>query len=401
MRPLGAHTVLPTLWLCVLLAVLVASGAGCGRGVEARQADVETALKAASAALVAHDPAAWKAALPAEGVSAQRAWQQVYAGLSRFRWATVFAEVVPVDPGNGRYGIRFHGRLAGSDGAPVVGKRLLEFATRKGRLTLVADRTTSWVRLFYYFSFKDPVVVVGKHLVVIGDRSQRRLISRVAACDEQADRVIADLHLDPASPEARRKTLVYVCRSYQDWAVSNQESDPGVIAYEYERQIYALAGGPGDWERNTPAYVRHELTHVYAGTFGVGEHYVTLPVEGLAMAVTGDRDYQGLRAEVASGNRTLPLMQSLSQEDVLEGLDQDTLDLAYAEGSALVLYLEQRWDLERAWVFADAVAASDMTPAGIREATLRSLGITWSDLYRGWKAYVRRLVSPHDTAGTH
>ena len=125
----------------MLLLILVIADAGCNGNAAPRQSDVEAALRAASAALVVHDADAWKAALPTEGQAAERAWGQAYTGLARYKWAGVFADVVPVDPRRGRYGIRFHGQLAGSGAAPIVGERLLEFAWRQGRLTLVADRT--------------------------------------------------------------------------------------------------------------------------------------------------------------------------------------------------------------------------------------------------------------------
>ena len=129
---------------------------------------------------------------------------------------------------------------------------------------------------------------------------------------------------------------------------------------------------PKYWKWYTPDTVRHELAHVYADDFGDGRHFVGLLVEGLAVAVEGGYDFSALRAEVASGNRVLPLKKALRHGSVWKGLSDRQIDLAYLEGGALVRYLRKRWGMMGAWAFADAVAASDMTPADIEEATGRS-----------------------------
>jgi hypothetical protein len=113
--------------------------------------------------------------------------------------------------------------------------------------------------------------------------------------------------------------------------------------------------------------------------------------EGLGVAMEDERDYTLLRAEIICGNRLLPLKKALMHGNLWMGLDHFELGLAYLEGGALVLYLEKRWGMKGAWAFANAVAFSDMTAAGIERATSQSLGISWSELYRGWKGYVRTL----------
>ena len=117
---------------------------GCGSKGAAQQADVRAALAAASAALVSHDAVAWFRALPSEGKSAEHASWLTYSGLSRFPWAKVSAKAAPVDDVQGRYRVRFYGRLKGSDTSPLVCERILDFAWRQGRLKVVADRTEEW-----------------------------------------------------------------------------------------------------------------------------------------------------------------------------------------------------------------------------------------------------------------
>lgn len=105
----------------------------------------------------------------------------------------------------------------------------------------------------------------------------------------------------------------------------------------------------------------------------------------------GGWDWSGLRSAIARGNHVLPLKKGLMQGDIWHGLNGRQIDAAYMEGAALVLYLEKRWGLKGAWAFADAVAASDLTSAGIDRATRASLGVTWVELHRGWKEFVRTM----------
>jgi hypothetical protein len=380
--------------LAALLALLVASAAicaGCGAKDSAQQVDVRAALTAASSALVTEDAAAWLLALPTEGKAAQQASNEIYAGLSRFPWAKVTANAVPVGV-PGRYRVRFYGQLVGSDTSPLVCERILDFAWPQGRLRVVADRTEEGLRDTYYLAFSDPVVMVRSHLVVVGERWQKKLISRIAACDGQAQRVATRLQPDPKTPAVEHKTLVYVCTSReQAWSASNSRPHEGMSAGVVGLQIYIIGVRPTYWKKYAIITVRHELTHVYAAKFGEGRHSVGLLYEGLAVAVDGGHDFTLLRAEIICGNRTLPLLQGLRHQHVWKGLSDLQLDLAYLEGGALVLYLEKRWGMKGVWAFADAVAASDMTPAGIERATSQSLGVTWSELYAGWKRFVRTL----------
>ena len=381
--------------VAALLALLVATtaiGAGCGSKDAAQKADVGAALKAASAALVSKDAVAWFLALPCEGTTAQYDSYQTYIGLSRYPWAKVTAKAVPVAGVQGRYRVRFYGRLKGSDKAPLLCERDLDFAWREGRLRLVADRTEQWRRGTYYLAFTRPLVIVRPHIVVVGDRWHEKLMSRIAACDGQALRVATRLHLDPDAPELKSKTLVYVCASPEQTTMAAfARVTKHAVACETDQQVYVNGGCGRYLKKYTPETVRHELTHVYAPAFGEGKHFVGLLVEGLAVAVEDGDDFSALRAEVASGNRVLPLKRGLMHGDVWKGFSARQRHLAYLEGGALVLYLEKRWGMKGAWAFADAVTNSDRTPAGIDQATRESLRISWRELYRGWKGYVRTL----------
>lgn len=377
--------------VAIALFALAAVCAGCGDDGTPQQAEVHAALERASAALVAKDAVAWFRALPAEGKATEDASYQVYARLAHFPWAAVDAEADPVKGASGRYHVRIYGRLAGSDTSALICERVLDFARQGGRLAVVADRTEEQWRGAYYLAYTDPVVVVRPHLVIVGERWQKRLISLIAACDGQAERVVKRLQLDPKTAEIRRKTLLHVCASPEQASMASVTVDSDAAAFVVEQQVYAVSWRLRYWKKYARAVVRHELAHVYAPRFGDGERFVGLLVEGLAVAAEGGIDFGPLRAEVARGNRVLPLKRGLMHGSLWRGLSDKQIDLAYLEGGALVLYLEKRWGLKRAWAFADAVVAEERTPAGIERATRRSLGVTWRELYGGWKRFVKSL----------
>ena len=136
--------------------------------------------------------------------------------------------------------------------------------------------------------------------------------------------------------------------------------------------------------------LRHELTHCYAGQFGVGRHAPEFLGEGLAVAVEGEYGYEELRREMQTGRLSLPLMDALTHEDISRGRSRWKITLAYEEAGTLVEYVEKKWGHDRLWAFAKAVADSDMTPAGIRQAVRSTLGAKWKELIAGWRRYVLR-----------
>ena len=81
-------------------------------------------------------------------------------------------------------------------------------------------------------------------------------------------------------------------------------------------------------------------------------------------------------------------MDALTQEDIWKGRTGREVTLAYQEGGTLVLYVKTRWGLDRLKEFAQAVADSDMTPAGIRRVCIETLGVPWKELRSGWQRFV-------------
>jgi hypothetical protein len=145
--------------------------------------------------------------------------------------------------------------------------------------------------------------------------------------------------------------------------------------------------------QEVPAIVRHELAHALDPVWDNARHYPGVLVEGLAMTAEGGYTYtyQQLRKELAGGNHVLPLKKALALEDIWKGQSDREVDLAYLEGGSLILYLERLRGIQRARKFAWAVAQSDLTPRGVDRASSKTLGLTWHELYTGWKRFVRTL----------
>lgn len=382
-------------WATLFASLVAVACFGWGIGdsasaEERRQSDVDHAFAAAADALMRRAPGDWGTALRSSSVTAQRAWHSVYDGLARFPWQDVRIQAIPVEGGGDLYTVKVFGRLKGSDVWPLVAERELLVSWTSGRVTLASDLTPRARRRHYYLAFMRPMVTVRPHLVIIGDRPYRALIARVAAGDGEAATVMRRLRLDPRSAELSHKTTVLVCASRRQAARASASPlvHRSALAFEQSDSLYFIAYTRDEWAGEVKATIRHELTHSFAGDFGQGKHYVGLLVEGLAVAVEGDDTCEELQGELARGHLTLPLMDALTQEDIWEGRTGREVTLAYQEGGTLVSYIVVRWGLDQLNKFAQAVADSDMTPAGIRRVCVETLGVPWRELRSGWQRFV-------------
>ncbi len=357
---------------------------------EREQAALDAALAAGAEALVADDAAAWNAAFPSMTPDARKGWQQVFRGLSRYRWAGVSFETVCTDGSLGTYDIRVRGRLRGSTVWPPICRRDFVVREASGDLTLVDDVTPKRHRHDYYLALSRPVSLARDHLTVVADARERDLAERVASWDAEAHVVARRLHLETPSEELDEQVMVYVCGSARQAmrVAATDRPEDMVCAFAGRRRIYLIAPrliGHAAFARST---LRHELTHCYAGDFGVGRHEPEFLPEGLAVAIEGEYGYRELRRDMRTQRLSLPLMEALTQEDMSRGRSDREVTLAYEEAGTLVEYVEKEWGHVRLWVFAAAVADSDMTPAGIRQAVRSALGVKWKELTAGWRRYV-------------
>jgi hypothetical protein len=264
--------------------------------------------------------------------------------------------------------------------ASLAARRHSSSGSWPGRWTSTPSRLASEI----------PSLLFSIHIVVIGDRRRQALMSRIAARDDQADVVIRRLRLDPQAWDVKHATTVFVCSSRLQAARSSasKKMDANTSAFVMSGSIDFIASQLGDWRSMVGSVLRHGLVHRYAPRFGDGKHRVGLLIEGLAVAVQRHYGYEVVRSQVRRGRLALPLMKALAQGNIEKGRTRREIELAYEEGGTLVAYVWKRWGLERLRRFADAVTASDMTPAAIRHATRETLGVGWQQLESGWERFV-------------
>lgn len=388
----------------VLLAVTIAVGMfGLARSqpeaempIEhpAPQASVDAALDRASAALRARDAAAWSRALPAQTAAQEQSWLEVYTRLARFDWRRLKTRSIALGPEDdapaGRYVVQFGGRLAREE-LHVLAQRTLDLSLRDGRVTIIADRTPEERRDDRFLAFNDPVVVTTDHLVIVGDRWQRRRISLIAACDDQAPEVVRRLEL--GGKELARPTLVIVTGSdLQADQAAGAPDDSSVAGFELNGIVYLIGSSVGTHREVAAELLRHELAHAYTESACAGDHPPAALVEGLGVVGEDNLDFADLRGELACGNQTLPLKKALTLQLDWKGLNDDQIGLGYLEGASLVLFIDKYWGMARLYSLIDELqGAPQLDEATVAEACKKVLGITWSQLYERWRQFVQTL----------
>lgn len=360
----------------------------------APKASVDAALDGAAAALRARDAAAWSRALPAQTVAQEQSWLEVYTKLARFDWRRLVTRAVPLgdDAGApaGRFVVQLGGRLAGEE-LHVLAQRTLDLSLQDGRVTIVADRTPKERRDDRFLAFNDPVVVTTDHLVIVGDRWQRPRISLVAACDDQAPKVVRRLEL--GKKKLARPTLVIVTGSdLQADQAAGAHDDDSVAGFELNGIVYLIGSSVGTHRQVAAELLRHELAHAYTEFASSGDHPPAALVEGLGVVGEDNPDFADLRGELACGNRTLPLKRALTLEQGWEGLNQDQISLGYLEGASLVLFVDKYWGMDRLYSLIGKLQwAPHLDEATVTSACEEVLGITWSQMYERWRQFVQTL----------
>jgi hypothetical protein len=389
----AAGTILP-------YAATEESPAPAPRTRPATAAEMTAAAGRATSALVAHDAAAWRAALPATG-AARRSVESLYRHLVRLPWTEVRVVVQPVDGVPGRFFAGAVG-LVGGAGPPdrIMARRVYDAVVRDGRLTLRDDVTPREIRGQQVMAFRAPVVVRRNGLVVIADKDEQAAAEELARAGGPARDRLALLGIS-----SRRPIVVYYYASRAQLLRALGE-DPGEDrirffshpplhlghARSWTRDIGVLGPALAGREAWAPQMLAHELTHAYtAAWFKRTEHAPTLLAEGLATAVEGGRSFQPLRDDLASGTETFPIEKALRVRDLWKGNDTPIVRLAYLEGASLVLYVLDRWDLTRLKAFVRSVSDSDLRAEGLDAAARESLGVSWDELRSGWESYVMTL----------
>lgn len=407
----------PLALLAALLTLVLSAGCGPAAKQEGRPAQPSAAPSSAAsvtaadvtalfdggiAALRRHDAAGWKKAVPARGAGA-RATTALYRTLSAFAWPRLKAAVTAT-PGHGdRFDVRLAGRPDGFGPADrLLAERVLVIRRVAGRLTVTGDVTPAAMTREYLMVFRDPIALRVPGALVIAERvwrpRARTLAGAVAYARARLHDVLAvrpnrgiviflfssdddlDAYFAGKAPDKRVHYL-----SYHPVTLSASASwwptDVGVVAT-------ALAGNDA-W---LPLMLSHEMTHGYTMRwFAKAAHQPAFLEEGLAVAVEGGRSYAPLRAELASGNKTVPLLPAFGYGDMWKGMSTARVHVAYLEAGSVVKYILGRWGAAKLRDWAVRVADTDLTDGAIMRVTRASLGVSWARFASGWRAYVKTL----------
>jgi hypothetical protein len=363
--------------------------------------DAQAALDEATEALLAHDRAAWDAALPALSGDARRGVDALYRHLVRVPWTDVRLLAEPVRGRPGRFYVGAVGEVAGAGPADrIVARRVFDAGLRGGRLVLRDDVTPKGIRGQEIMAFDQPVVVRRNGLVVVADKREQHAAELLAKAGAPARKLLGLLGIRPGRP-----VIVYYYSSRRQLLRSLGE-DPGESRVRFfsrapvklndtparTRDIGVLGPALEGKESWAPRMLAHELTHAFTSRWFEGtRHAPTLLAEGLATAVEGGRSFEPLRDDLASDEPAFPLEKALRAKSLWKGNSIGKVRLAYLEGASLVLYVLDRWGLRGLRDFVTAVSDSDLSGDGLDAAARSSVGVSWEDLRSGWASFVQTL----------
>ena len=371
-------------------------------GATVTAAQVTRWFDAGLPALATRRGAVWRTALPARGAAPRNALDDLYRHLSPIPWTDLHALVVARRGVANVFDVKIEGRPAGAGPSTrVVAERLLAVSRVRGRLVATGDRSPARLRHKYLMALRRPRAVVRDGAVVLADASWLPL-ARELAGDMPFARaaVAAELGVSGGRP-----TVIVVYSSAAEVAAYLGQSRalerehffarlpttaPKTLWWPTDVGVLASALAPADpWTRHMLA---HEVTHTLTWRwFYHTAHAPPLLLEGMATAVEADRSFAPLRAEVAGGNRVMPLIRALAKRDLWNGVAMTRVTLAYLEGGALVKYVLAGWGQAELRRFCVDIARSSLKPAAIERVVRRDLQVSWPRFYAGWKAYVMTL----------
>ena len=367
-----------------------------------RAAAVERWIDASLPALTARRRHAWDRALPADGAAARRPLDALYLHLAPIPWRGLHVVVSTVDEQAGVFDVKFAGRPGGAGPSDrVVAERLLVVTGSGTRLRVAGDRSPAAMRSEYFMAFRTPRAVVRDGAVVVSDATWRPLALELAGDMPQARADVAAL----LGVSGDRPIVVFVYATAAE--VTGYLGQTHILERERffarlptttratlwsptDIGVLASALPPADpW---TVHMLAHEVTHTLTWRwFYHTAHAPPLLLEGMATAVEGDRSYAPLRAELAAGNRSMPLLATFARSDLWAGGSMSRVTLAYLEGGALVKYVLAGWGQAALRRFSVDVAQSSLTGPAVKQVVRRDLHESWGRFYTGWKAYVMTL----------
>ena len=381
-------------------AIVIAPPPSARSSVAARE--VRRWIDAGLPTLTAHRAAAWRAALPARGSAARQALRDLYGHLAPIPWSGLHAVVSAISGQPATFDVKIEGRPGGA-GPPqrIVAERLLVVERSGGRLVADGDQSPAGIRHEYLMAFRTPHALVADGAVVVFDESWRPLAEKLAGDMPRAradlaaklgvtgDRPIVVMLYSTPTEITRYLGQSKVLERERFFArlPTTTSSKPW---WPTDVGVLASALTPADsW---TEHMLAHEVTHTLTWRwFYNSPHAPPLLLEGMATAVEGDRSYWPLRAEVAAGNRSMPLLTTFARPDLWTGVRMARVTLAYLEGAALVKYILAHWGEAALKRFSVDIAGGTLAGPAVKQTVRADLGVSWSSFYAGWKAYVMTL----------
>jgi hypothetical protein len=364
-------------------------------------ADVRAAFNAGLTCVKAGDLAGWQERLPAGGSAAQRVLAELYRHLAPLRWTSLGAGVTAIPGKPDTFDVKLTGSIAGVGPADrLVAERVLLVRRLDDRLTVVGDETPAGIRHEYLMAFDKPRLIEAQGGVVVYDSTWRARAEELAADLPQARARLALLGLHP-----RRRVVIFCFSStaeVTDYLAQPLDQGQGKFFSDEARRLNGGAAAPADIgvvapalaarEAWAPLMLAHELTHAFTlPWFDKTAHAPPLLEEGLAVAVEGGRSYAALRRELASGNKSMPLLEEFAVGDLFMSGGPARVRLAYLESGAVVGYIVAHWGPVPLRRFVVEVADSSLSPHDIKEAVRRRLGESWTRFYAGLVQYVYTL----------
>ena len=291
-------------------------------------ADVRAAFVAGLTCVKAGDLAGWQERLPAGGAAAQRVLAELYRHLAPLRWTALGAGVTAIPGKPDVFDVKITGNIDGVGPADrVVAERVLVVRRLDDRLTVVGDETPAGIRREYLMAFDQPRLLEAQGGVVVYDSSWRARAQELAADLPQARARLALLGLHP-----RRRVVIFCFSStaqVTDYLAQSLGQGEGKFFSDEAKRLNGGAAAPADIgvvapalaerEAWAPLMLAHELTHAFTlPWFDKTAHAPPMLEEGLAVAVEGGRSYAALRRELASGNKSMPLLDEFAVGDLFD-----------------------------------------------------------------------------------
>ncbi|MFB8211374.1 MULTISPECIES: hypothetical protein [unclassified Streptomyces] len=392
----------------VLAALLCAAGcsAPADRVPDSTSRDVRATLDRRAAAVLAHDPAAYAAAVDPDATALRTAQRREIARLADVplgSWAYRLTHLTPHGADRVTADVTLGYRIAGYDSAPVSVDRVVDLARdpADGRWYVTADRAADG-SAGQLWEQGDIEVVHGKHSLVLGvGRTRDELDAIAATADEAVPAVSAAwperwagrvVVLVPDSVTEMGRLLGSPASNYKGIAAVTTGETGGTGKAPADRVIvnpeaYALLGGFGQ-----RVVLTHETAHVATRkrTSSATPTWLSEGFADWAAYRDQDRTAEEIAPELADAVRAGDVPAGLPEdEDFAFAGEADRLAQAYEGGWLACELIADRWGEEKLFAFYRAVGAHHGRDGAVEDALHEVLGTTPQDFTARWRVYLR------------